>query len=94
MAYTLVRVAFEDYTKWRQVFEEAAALRKAYGSRGVQVFRITGKPNEVVLLAEYDDVERARQLFRSQEFRDATKRAGVVRPPEVEFLEEAGRVLA
>lgn len=94
MPYTLVRITVEDFAKWKPVFDEAAALRKAYGSKGVRVFRSVDKPNEVVLVAEYEDLEKARQLFQSQEFREATKRAGVSGPPEVNFLDEVDRLPA
>jgi hypothetical protein len=89
MPHTLIRVTFEDYDKWKAVFDEAAALRRAYSSKGVRVFRVANKPNEVVILAEYAEVEKARQLFQSKEFREATHRAGVSGPPEVSFLDEA-----
>ncbi len=94
MPYTLVRFAVEDYAKWRPVFDEAATLRKAYGSKGVRVYRGVDKPNEIVVVAEYEDLAKARQLFQSQEFRDATKRAGLSGPPEVSFLDEVGRLPA
>ena len=94
MPYALVQITFEDYEKWREVFEEAVSLRESYGSIGVQIFRRVDRPNEVVILGEYEDLERAGQLFQSQEFREATRRAGVVGRPEVSFLDEAGRLPA
>ena len=74
--------------KWKTVFDEATPLRKSYGSRGVRVFRSADHPNELVLLAEYADLERARQLFQSAEFREATQRAGVAAPPDVTLADE------
>lgn len=88
MVYVLVRFTVEDVEKWKSVFSEAATLRKNYGSRGVRAFNQMDKPNEIVIIGEYEDVERARQLFQSLEFRDATKRAGVQGPPEVTILNE------
>ena len=88
MTYVLVRFTVEDLAKWKLVFEEAAELRKNYGSKGVRAFSKADNPSEVVILGEYDDVEKARQLFQSQEFREATKRAGVMGPPDVTFLNE------
>lgn len=88
MTYVLVRFTVEDLAKWKPVFEEAVALRKSFGSMGVRAFSKTDDPKEVVVLGEYENVEKARQLFQSQEFRDATKRAGVLGPPEVSFLDE------
>jgi hypothetical protein len=45
-------------------------------------------------LAKYEDREKARQMFQSQEFRDATKRAGVSGSPEVTFLDEVLTLMA
>ncbi|MCI0555345.1 MAG: cyclase [Anaerolineae bacterium] len=88
MTYILVRLTVEELAKWKPVFEEAASLRKSFGSMGVRAFSKADSPNEVVILGEYEDVEKARQLFQSQEFREATQRAGVKGSPEVTFLDE------
>lgn len=94
MPHTLVRITVEDFAKWKPVFDEAATFRKTFGSKGVRVFRVVDKPNEVVLVAEYEDIEKARQMFQSQEFRDATKRAGVIGPPEVSIMDEVDQLPA
>lgn len=88
MIYVLVRFTVEDLTKWKSVFEEAASLRKNFGSMGVRAFSKADSPNEVTILGEYADKDKAMQLFQSQEFREATQRAGVKGPPEVTFLDE------
>lgn len=88
MTYVLVQFTVEDLEKWKLVFTEAASLRKNFGSIGVRAFSKADTPNEVVILGEYEDVEKARQLFQSQEFREATKRAGVMGAPDVSFLNE------
>ena len=64
-------------------------MRKNFGSMGVRAFSKAGSPNEVVILGEYADKEKAMQMFQSQEFREATQRAGVKGAPEVTFLNEA-----
>ncbi len=88
MIHVLVRFTVEDLAKWKPVFEEASALRKNFGSMGVRAFSKPENPNEVVILGEYADKEKAMQMFQSQEFREATARAGVKGPPEVSFLNE------
>lgn len=88
MIHVLVRFTVEDLAKWKPVFEEAAALRKNFGSLGVRAFSKADSPNEVTILGEYADKEKAMQMFQSQEFREATARAGVKGPPEVTFLDE------
>lgn len=94
MIHVLVRFTVEDLAKWKTVFEEAAGLRKRFGSMGVRGFSKAGSPNEVVILGEYADSEKAMQMFQSQEFRDATARAGVKGPPEVTFLNEVVKLAA
>jgi heme-degrading monooxygenase HmoA len=94
MSYVIVRITFEDFAKWKPVFDEAAALRQSFGSKGVRVFRNADKANEVMILGEYESLEKARQLFQSPEFREATKRAGVSAPPEVSFLEQVDQLPA
>lgn len=94
MTYVLVRVNFEEFEKWKTGFTEASSLRQEYGSQGVTVFRSPDKPNQVLILAQYADMARAQQMFQSQEFRAATKRAGLTAPPEVTFLDEAFKLPA
>lgn len=89
MTHVLVRVNFEEFEQWKDAFTDASALRQAHGSQGVTVFRSSDNPNHVVIVGRYEDKARAQQLFQSQEFRDATKRAGLTAPPEVIFLDEA-----
>ena len=88
MIYVLVRFSVEDLAKWKSVFEEAAGLRKNFGFTGVRAFSKADSPNEVVIVGEYADKEKAMQMFQSQEFREPTARGGVKGPPEVTFLNE------
>ena len=50
MAYVLVQIKFEDFTKWQEVFSEAIELRKSYGSKGVRVFCPVDRHNEATIL--------------------------------------------
>ena len=88
MPYAIVRLSVADFEQWKTVFTEAGALRKSFGSRGVTAYRSLEQPNDVVILGDYADLARARQLFQSDEFRAATQRAGVTAPPQVTFADE------
>ena len=92
MPYSLTRIAVEDFAKWKATFVAGASTRKAHGSNGAQFYRSLDRPNEVVVIVEFANLEKARQLFQSQEFRDAIKRGGVSGIPEVVFLDEAERL--
>ncbi len=88
MIYVLVRFNVDDLAKWKVVFEEASVMRKNFGSMGVHAYNKADSPNEIVVLGEYSDKEKAMQMFQSKEFQEATSRGGVKGPPEVSFLNE------
>jgi heme-degrading monooxygenase HmoA len=91
MPHILVRHKVQDYAKWRPVYEEHGAARKAAGCKGTQVFRSADDPGEIVILLEWDSIENARRFTQSQDLRDTMMRAGVTDQPSVYFLNDAGR---
>ncbi len=92
MPYLLVRHKVADYLKWKPVFDEHGATRQASGSRGGQLFRNGNDPNELVILFEWDDLEKARQFAQSEDLRQAMQRAGVADQPDIYFLEAVEHV--
>ena len=92
MPYLLVRHKVEDYARWKPIFDEHGTTRQAAGSKGGQLWRSAEDPNELVLLLEWDDLDRARQFAESDDLREAMGRAGVTGRPDVHFLEEIVRV--
>jgi len=92
MPYLLVHHTAEDYAKWKPVFDQHATNRKNSGSKGGQLFRSADNPNELVILFEWDDLDKARQFTQSDDLRKAMQRAGVVGRPDLYFLEEVEKV--
>jgi hypothetical protein len=88
MVYALVRVTFQDFETWKAAFTAAGELRQEHTSKGVRVFRSPDNPNQVLILGEYEELSRAQDLFKTDRFREALKRAGVTAPPEVTYLDE------
>jgi quinol monooxygenase YgiN len=86
MSHTLTRLQVQEYTKWRPIFDELASVRQSYGCQGGQLFRQSDKPNEVVILFEWNNAESARQYFESPELRQAMQRGGVQGRPEISYL--------
>jgi heme-degrading monooxygenase HmoA len=91
MPYVLVRSKIEDYAKWKSVFDEHGATRKASGSKGGYVFRNADDPNELMVLLEWDDLAKAHQFAQSDDLRERMQRAGVTDRPDIYFLDEASR---
>lgn len=55
------------------------------------VFRNANDPNEVLVLLEWDGLERAQQFMNNDALRKIMERAGVVDQPSVYFLDTADR---
>ena len=87
MPCLLIRHTVQDYTTWASVFDEHESTRRANGSQGGRLFRST-ECREVLVLLEWDDLERARLFADSDDLREAMARAGVTDRPDIWFLED------
>ena len=92
MPYVLVRHKVADYAKFKSIFDEHGAVRKASGFKGHHLFRNADDPNELVILLEGDDLEKARQFGQSEDLRQSMQQAGVIDQPDMYFLDEVERV--
>ncbi len=88
MPYLLVRQKVTDYEKWKSAFDAHSLTRQANGSRGGQLFRNASDPNELIVLLEWDVLERARQFAQSEEWHEVLQRAGGVDHPTISFLKD------
>lgn len=86
MPYMIVRHKVEDYARWKALYDEDAATRKAAGSQGTIVFRTAEDPNNVIVLLEWDDLANAQQFTESDSLRETMQKAGVMDMPDVYFL--------
>jgi uncharacterized protein (DUF1330 family) len=92
--HLLVKLKIEEYAKWKPVFDEVGVTRKAASSKGGYVFRNIDDSNEVVVLLEFEDLEKTRQFVESEDLKQAMQRAGVMDKPEIYFLEETDKPTA
>jgi hypothetical protein len=88
----LIRHKVADYDAWRTVFDEHERTRRANGSQGGWIYRGAVDPSELVILLEWDDLERARLFADSDDLREAMALAGVTDQPDIWLLEDAGRL--
>lgn len=91
MAYLLVRHKVRDFAKWKPIFDEHGATRKAAGSKGGALFRSADNPQEVIALFEWDSVSNARKFAESEDLKRAMERAGVADRPDIYFLDQVDR---
>ncbi len=88
MPYLLIRHTVQDYGKWKPVFDEHDATRRASGCKSTRLFRSAENPNETTILFEWDSLDNARRFVQSQDLRETMRRAGVVGEPEVRYLND------
>lgn len=88
MAYLLVRHKVKDYSKWKTVFDEHAAMRKAGGSKGGRLFQSADNQNETLIIFEWESIEKARKFAQSEDLQKAMEKAGVADKPDIFFLED------
>lgn len=92
MPHLLVRHKIAEYEKWKSEFDKHGATRQAKGSKQGRLFRNANDPNELLILMEWDKMDRAREFAQSDDLRQAMDRAGVADKPDVYFLEEVEKI--
>ena len=97
MPYLFERHRVRDYARWREVFDADTENREAAGCRGARIFHNTEDPEEVVVLFEWDSLERARRRIESARLKEKFEEAGVsvgIGQTEFYLLEEESRSTA
>jgi quinol monooxygenase YgiN len=80
MHHVLIIHEVEDYDAWKQVFDQAASLRKEAGERSYQVLKYENEPNKIVHFSVWTSIQDARLFFESPELVEIRQRAGVKAP--------------
>ena len=86
MHYLIVRHKVADFSKWKDVFDSHSASQQEAGLRVEKVLRNIEDTDEVFLLFEVTDLEKARGFVSSAEVPEAQDRSGVVDEPDIYFL--------
>jgi heme-degrading monooxygenase HmoA len=88
MTYVMVIHRVEDYAKWKPVYDEDGAIRKAKGSKGASVMRNTKDPNHLIVITEWENLEKAKNFIESEYLKKTMLKSGVVGRPAVFYMEE------
>jgi hypothetical protein len=71
MAFVLIEHQVGDYETFKSVYLDDADRRKRFGSLGGHVYRASADPQSVIVLLEWDTLERARDFATSLELHQA-----------------------
>ncbi|MGL5016883.1 MAG: antibiotic biosynthesis monooxygenase [Luteolibacter sp.] len=65
MQYVLIIHEVADYPAWKQVFDDAAGIRKEAGERAYQVLKFETQPNKIVHFSAWTSLADAKAFNRA-----------------------------
>ena len=89
MTYLLAIHKVADFTRWKRGYEASLAARQEAGLKEIYLLRSTENPNEVILLHEVEELQRALAFIRSPELCERMQQAGVLGDPTNYLLTDA-----
>ena len=90
MQHVLIIHEVEAYAAWKQVFDQAADMRKAAGEMSYQLLRYDNDANAIVHFSAWSSLDQARRFFESPELVAIRQQAGVKAPAFI-YLQELER---
>ena len=84
--FLLIRHRVRDFSEWKRGYDTHLPKRAEAGLTEKHLLRGANDPNEVVLLFEAKDLDRAKAFVESADLREAMQKVGVLDKPDVYFL--------
>lgn len=91
MTYVMIIHSVSDYDKWKIVFDEHGAVRRAKGSKGTSILKNQNVSDQIIVITEWEDMESAENFAEAEDLITAMQKAGVIGLPAVYYLEEIDR---
>ncbi len=89
MVRMFVRHRVDDFSEWKEVYDEFDAKRKKMGVKGAAVFQAADDDSDVTVWHDFESLDTARSFAQSSELREAMENAGVTGDPTIWFTERA-----
>ena len=89
MGLLVIRHRVKDFAAWKKAYDAHAGTRASAGLAGGRVTRSVDDANQVVLIFDGVDLDKAKAFGASDELKSAMQNAGVIDQPDVYFLNEA-----
>ena len=77
MKHLIIRIEMDDYDRWLATHYQHTEDRKAYGMVDGPVYRDIDNANAAMFHIRTENLERAKQWFSSDVFKEASRRATV-----------------
>ncbi len=87
MARIIARHRVRNFPEWKKAFGEAKPLRAEAGETAAAIYHTVDDPNHVVVVFDWDKMERAKEYLTSLDFRMMMRDAGIAEVPDFLYLE-------
>ena len=84
--YMFVQHRVADFQVWKKGFDEHASVRRAYGMKVLNVFRLKEDTNHVIFIMEVNDFKAAYKYAASPELEETMNSLGVIGDPVIKML--------
>lgn len=88
MATMIVCHRVKNFKTWKMIFDAAGPLRKINGEKSCEIFHNTEDPDDLTILFEWDDVQKAIAYSQSEDLSIGMKKAGVIDDPKLYLREK------
>jgi uncharacterized protein (DUF1330 family) len=86
--YTVTRLTIKDLRQFKEELGRAGDLLGKWGIKKTYVNRDVDAPSRLIVVHAWEDLQKARDFYRSPDFKQCAERAGIIGEPEVTFMEE------
>ena len=88
MNYVLIHHQVNDFGKWKAAYDAHGPERQKAGLKEVSLLHKLDDANDVTLIFEAKDLDKAQQFAGSPNLKDVMQKAGVVGKPEITYLKD------
>jgi hypothetical protein len=92
--YILIRHKIRNFFEWKKAHDTFLMKRIEIGLIEKYLFRGVEDPNEVTILYQARDLNRARAFFESPQLWERMEKGGVVSKPEISYLSSYSEAVA
>jgi hypothetical protein len=88
MSYIFVKHNVKDFDQWQKAYDSDLKARESWGFKELGLWHTHDNKNEVEVLFEVPNVEKAREFFNNDELKAKMEAAGVTETPKVWELDK------
>ena len=78
MVYEISLLKLQEYRKWKTGFDELISILKENGAKCRRIFQDLEDPNQVMVIIEWENMEKIKKLAEDKEMRSKFQKLGIV----------------